>query len=57
MSTAKLGQKVLLALLQLRDFKKAVLFIYLFISPRLLLILMSLPPEWAVSIFRSLYRF
>lgn len=30
MSTAKLGQKVLLALLQLRDFKKAVLFIYLF---------------------------
>lgn len=30
MSTPKLGQKVLLALLQLRDFKKAVLFIYLF---------------------------
>lgn len=57
MSTAKLGQKVLLALLQLRDFKKAVLFIYLFIFPRLLLILMSLPPEWAVSTFRSLYSF
>lgn len=32
-------------------------FIYLFIFPRLLLILMSLPPEWAVSTFRSLYSF
>lgn len=55
MSTPKLGQKVLLALLQLRDFKKAVLFIFYF--PRLLLILMSLPLEWAVSTFRSLYSF